>query len=74
MVDPGQLPLGVGGVAGDKPEIGILQGDEPAFRVQLRDPQAVTDRKRFGFREDGGAGVAFFLGGVPKLTIAGELQ
>ena len=72
MVDPGQSRLGVGGVAGHKVKCRVFQCDQPPFRVQLRDADAVGDRQRLLPGENCRTGVALFLGVIPELRIAGQ--
>ena len=74
VVQTGQFVLGVGGVAGHQIEVFIFQGDDPAFVVVFFHSDAVSRAERFFFCENGGAGVAFFLGVVPVLAVAGEVQ
>ena len=74
VADPGQLPLGVGGVAGGKEKRRVFQGNHASLRVQLRHPYAVADGKGRVLCKDGSAGVALFLGVVPVLFVAGKLQ
>ena len=58
--------------AGDDEEIVVFQGHNPALVVQLFYTDAVTDRNRLVLGKDGCAGIAFFLGIVPILVVAGK--
>ena len=42
--------------------------------VVFFDPDTIGNRKGFCFREDGRAGIAFFVGIVPVLVVAGQVQ
>ena len=46
----------------------------PALVVVLVDADAIADAQRLGFGEDGGAGIALFLGAVPVLVVAREVK
>ena len=72
VVDAGQPRLGIGGIAGHKEETGVFQRDEPSLGVQLRDTDAVLNGLWLLPGENRRAGIAFFLGIVPELRIAGQ--
>ena len=74
MIDPCQLLLGIGCVAGDEEKARIFQGNQPPFRVQLRDAQPIGDGKGRFLGKDGGAGIPLFLSGIPELGIARGIQ
>ena len=70
MVNPGQLPLGIGSIAGHQEEVGIFQGDQSSFIVQLRVSQTEGAGKRRFSGKDGCSGVALLLRVVPILGVA----
>ena len=74
MIQTLQTLLGVGGVAGEKVEAVVFQGNQPPLLIQRLHTQAVLDRQGRRFGKDSGAGVAFFLGGAPELGIARGFQ
>ena len=74
VVDALQPVLGVGGVNTDQIEVFILQRDDPALGVVLRDTDVVADRQRRVPGKDGGAGVALPLGVAPVALISGQIQ
>lgn len=65
ILEPRQLPLGIGGVNIDEEEILILGGENPAFLVMFRDREMRRDFQRPVLREDRGAGVALFHSAIP---------
>ena len=65
VVNSGQLPLGVGGVAGHQEELWIFQGNHSALVVQLRHSQTVRDGQGLLPGKYGGAGISLFLGIIP---------
>ena len=74
MINSCKLPLGIGGVAGDKIEFRVLQGDDPAFCIQFRHADAAGDIHGGVAGKDGGAGIALLFGVAPVLLIAGQLK
>ena len=44
VVDSGQLPLGIGGVAGDEEKAFVFQCNQTPFRIQFRYTDTVADR------------------------------
>ena len=74
VVNSGQLRLGIGGIAGNQIKIGVLQSDHTAFRIQLRDPNTIADRKGLFFGKHSSSGIAFFLGIVPELMVTVRLE
>ena len=59
-----QALLRVGNVGGDEIELVKLKGDNSTL-VHMLSVYAVKDVYRLSFGENGGAGVALFLGGEP---------
>ena len=74
VVNARQLVLGVGHVEIDQIKIRVFQRDGAALVVVDVLVEAIAHRQRRRFGPDGRAGVAFFLGAVPILLIAGQLH
>ena len=70
VIQTGQAALAVGGIDRDKIKGGILQGDDAALVIMLREADAVADGEGLPLREDCGAAVALFLGGIHVQQIA----
>jgi len=64
--EAGEVALGVGDVNVDEVEVVGLGGEDAAFLVVFDDADVGLDGEGAVFDEDGGAGVAALLGGVPK--------
>ena len=70
VVQPCQLPLGVGGVDAHQVKILVFQGDGSALRIMLGNSQAVGHGKGLVFGKDSRTGIALLFGAVPILKIA----
>lgn len=66
--------LGVDSVDVDKVKIRILEGDDTAFLIVIRDSKTVCARDGFMPGEDRRAGVAGFVRGVPVRSVTSECQ
>lgn len=72
-----EFVFGVGRVNGDEEESGVFEGDDAALEVSFgafRAPDSQSYAEGFGFREDGGAGVAGFYGRVPVGSVTREFE
>lgn len=87
QIEPGEIPLAVGGIDGDQPAAVELGGKDVAFAVRraiavvlqaerLDDVigEAADHVHRLGASEDGGAAVAGLVGGVPVFEIVGQIR
>ena len=74
VVEALEAVLRVGRVAVDEEEPGHFKCDDAPFVVVVVDAHAVGDRQGLVPGEDGGAGIAFLLGGVPINVVALEGQ
>ena len=70
VVQPGQLILGVGGVAADQIEIVELGGDDPSLVAVDIVSEVIGHGQGRTAREHGGAGVARLVGAVPEPLVA----
>ena len=66
--------LRIRSVAGDKIKLLIFERDHPPLVVEVVNAHAVSDGKGCVLCEDGCAGIALFLGRVPKLKIPREVN
>ena len=69
IVQPGQLPLGVGGVDGEQIEVAHVEGNDAPLVVMLLQAQTVGHVKRLLPGENSRAGVALLFRVVPILMI-----
>ena len=72
MIQPCQLPLGIGGVAGYEIEFVIFCRDQPTLRIQFFNAKTVGNGNGLLLCENGCSGIALLLGIVPELVIAGK--
>ena len=66
--------LRVWGVAGNKVELLVFQGDDSAFVVMFLYAHSITYAQRLVLGIDGSAGISFFLSIVPVTLVALKLQ
>ena len=74
VVDALEFVLGVGRVAAHEEKGRVFGGDQSSFVAVQVPAEIIAHLQRFPPGENGGAGVAFFVGAVPEAVIAGQVE